>query len=141
MGNLFRKMRPIGGFLDHLRNAITEIAAIENSARQHLSAGFRSFDFSTADQVAIAKVIHDSFKMSAGEVDKEKWSSVSNAECLGEYERICTGELKAMVKNNLIRVLVKRFRYTIQEQHARLRPLYNLVKLTMGPMGNWAKGI
>ena len=138
MGNINNMIRPIEGLLPHIRSAITEMASIENAAREQIAFRLRMADW-TSD-VDVGTIIKNSFDGAAGEVDKSKWSGIASSLCVAEYERILHGEIQALVKNNFVRVLVKRFRRLINEPHAKLRPLYNLVKLVLGPMGNWAKG-
>ena len=143
MGNVERVMRPIQGLHNHLKDAITKITAMENDARQHLARKLRAFPWNSdvTPVIDIAHEIKQSFEEAAANVERPRWTSTASSLCLAEYERIVHGELSAVAKNNFIRVLVKRFRFIIDEKHARLRPLYNLIKLVMGPSGNWAKGI
>ena len=118
-------------------NSLAILSDMENSARLLIGDRLRDWDWANVQMSSgeLSKIISDAFlaarKPYLGLV-------ISISVVIQQLERFFVGNLKAIVKNNFDRVMIKRFRRLLEIPGSeKCRPLWFLLKLVLGSTGTW----
>lgn len=149
IGNVPNIIWPLEGWLEHLRRAILEMYRIADAARLRVGKWLRSINLEKIEQAEFDAAIRSSFYAAAFDGLPAEMRNLANSQLIEEYVRLNMGNIKTLSKNNFGRVLQKRFRRILAVldeesvshfKFGKLRPLYHMVKLVLGPTGKWVKG-
>jgi hypothetical protein len=144
IGNVENHIAKYEGLLVHMRAAIGELWAVEDRARLTISQLLRRHQWGSEMKMAtLEQLINSSFMEASVEIAKEAGDGRKpiDKRVWQQMVRRYLGNLKTMVRNNYTRVLAKRIRRLLDAREAyKCRPVYFVIKLLLGPRGNW-KGI